>query len=119
MWETADHDPVQGIAIDSGIGWDNALLPWDSINRVKVGRDLVMLYPLGGNMIIFPRRFFEEGLVAFCRFGLRCGRKISVELNPSVHTNMQIARPDRPKKAGSCQRSSHKRERTANFGVQA
>ena len=74
MWETADHDPVQGIASDSGIGWDNALLPWDRIDRVKVVRDLVVLYPLGGNMIIFPRRFFEDekDWLAFVALGKNC-----------------------------------------------
>ena len=54
MWETADHDPVQGIASDSGIGWDNALLPWDRIDRVKVVRDLVVLYPPWGEYDHFP-----------------------------------------------------------------
>jgi hypothetical protein len=36
------------------VGWDNALLPWDRIDRVKVVRDLVVLYPPWGEYDHFP-----------------------------------------------------------------
>jgi hypothetical protein len=60
MWERVSPEYVRGVASDAGIGSDDGFLAWSSMRRVKVARNLVLLYPPAGSVIIFPRSFFRD-----------------------------------------------------------